>query len=67
MLIWILSSVFRREQGLEALYNAFERCVSVLSASSKVGNLYIMINKVTYSIFSRKVLRIEVPISWYLT
>jgi len=25
----------RREQGLEALYNAFERCVSVLSASSQ--------------------------------
>ncbi len=25
---------FRREHGLEALYQAFERCVGVLSASS---------------------------------
>ena len=34
----LFSTLFyiRREQGLEALYNAFERCVGVLSASSQV-------------------------------
>jgi len=31
----------RREQGLEALYNAFERCVSVLSASSKEDDVAV--------------------------
>jgi len=31
----------RREQGLEALYNAFERCVSVLSASSQENDVAV--------------------------
>jgi hypothetical protein len=30
----IILHLFRREHGLEALYQAFERCVGVLSASS---------------------------------
>ncbi|XP_023328115.1 dnaJ homolog subfamily C member 13 [Eurytemora carolleeae] len=31
----------RREQGLEALYNAFERCVGVLSASSQESDVAV--------------------------
>ena len=35
----------RRENGLEVLYAAFERCISVLSASSKIEDVGAQVSK----------------------
>ena len=39
----ILSCLLYRENGLEVLYRAFERCVSVLSQSSKPNDVAVQV------------------------